>query len=508
MKNIFKNPTGIIIILLAVGIIGVGGFWIASKKSQTASNTLNTNSVSQNTNTTTQGNGNLPPEAAISACTGKAVGNTCEFNDNGKTAQGVCDDKPGVLACKPNDSTGGQQTSGQTGTQTKNQGSGGGQSTYGIEQAISDQAQLNTLAFDGLGFLTGNTCSDSFLPPGKVADFFGFQYLRDLTANGKGHDTDFVTNSANNVLYTLNATQKAKMTALAKSQSSLVNDFAYKRFPLMVAFRRQLTGDIPSGTTGLSKTAVMNYSADLYELDAKISLQRAQLFGEIVRSLTTDQKAYFDAMVKGGFASWKVLPDQVDKVNLTRDQSVLMMTYASEMFGWYAGNVEADTYFCPERQADYFGGFYIKDAPAIGNAGYTIDESITGDQGQAFINALSATQKPIITSLVNTQKTALAGIVEKRRAISTELRNALSSGTINESKVTALAREYGSLDGEISYYYATAFAQVGETLTTEQKANLLKLRNLDGYTCPNTSAYLYSEKITMPSVANTDFLFK
>lgn len=503
--NIFTTKSARIIIFLAAGIIIVGAFWFFSGKYQATSNNLKANTVSQNTSTSTQGNGNLPPEAAISACTGKAIGAVCEFSDNGTTAQGVCDDKPGVLACKKNETAGGDQAA--SSTQTNNQKTTGGQSTYGIEQAISDQAQLNTLAFDGLGFLTGNTCSDSFLPPGKVADFFGFQYLRDLTANGKGHDTDFVTNAANNVLYTLTAAQKAKMTALAKSQSSLVNEFAYKRFPLMVAFRRQLTGDIPAGTAGLSKSAVMNYSADLYELDAKISLQRAQLFGEIIKSLTTEQKKYFDAMVKGGFASWTVLPDQVDKVNLTREQSVLMMTYASEMFGWYAGNVEADTYFCPERQADYFGGFYIKDAPAIGNAGYTIDESITGDQGQAFISALSSAQKPIITSLVNTQKTALTGIVEKRRAISVELRNALTSGTIDESKVTSLAREYGQLDGEISYYYATSFSQVGKTLTAEQKTNLEKLVNLEGYTCSDSSAYLYSEKINMPTVQNTDFLF-
>jgi hypothetical protein len=287
----------------------------------------------------------------------------------------------------------------------------------------------------------------------------------------------------------------------------LVNEFALKRFPLMVAFRRQLTGDIPVGTSGLSKSAVMQYSADLYALDAQISIQRAKLYSEVLNSLDTTQKTYLDGMVKGGFASWAVLTDQVGQ-GVAREESVLVMTYASEMFGWYAGNVEADTYFCPERQADYFGGFYIKDAPAIGNAGYTIDESITGDQGQAFINALSSTQKPIITNLVSTQKVALNGIVEKRRAISTELRKLRSGSTINETAVMDLAREYGQYDGEISYYYATAFAQVGKTLTAEQKANLIKLKNLDGYICPATSAYLYSEKVNMPTVINTDFLFK
>lgn len=571
---------------------------------------------------------NTPPQAAISACSGKTTGDTCSFSDNGNTVSGACDTKPGVLACAPNKSSGNSNTttntttpttlplgssscinntkdnpqckdccdclsgadsagrtacrntcathdfsqnsnyitvtapsilgrtgdysaaltqstadscktycenamslkcgdyqycrmacdnkwgiqpgpSGQStsGTQTNNQNSSGGQNEYTIAQAISDNAQLNTMSFDGLGFMTGNTCSDSFLPPGKVADFFGFQHLRDITANGKGHDTDFVTNSANNVLKTLNSAQKAQMLALAKSQENSVNQFAYNRFPLMVAFRRQMTGDIPSGATGLSKSAVMSYSSDLYALDAQISIQRAKLYASVLNSLDSTQKAYLDAMVKGGFASWAVLPNQVD-AGLSRDESVLMMTYASEMFGWYAGDLEADTYFCPERQADYFGGFYIKDAPAIGNAGYTIDESITGDQGQAFLNTLNTTQKSTITGVITTQKTALSGIVEKRRAISTELRKALTSGTIDETTVISLARQYGSYDGEISYYYAMAFSSVYNTLTTAQKTTLTNLRGLSSYPCASTSAYLYSEKINMPTVQNTDFLFK
>ena len=389
------------------------------------------------------------------------------------------------------------------------QGNGTGQGNeYTITQAISDNAQLNTLAFSGLGFLTGNLCSDSFLPPGKVADFFGFQHLRDITANGKGHDTDFVTNSANNVLYILNADQKAQLLALAKAQGAQVNQFAEGRYPLMLAFRRQLTGDIPSGTTGLSRTAVENYSADLYVQDAQISIQRAKLYSSILNSMNATQNAYLDSMVKGGFASWPVLPDQVDKVTWTHDEDVLVMTYASEMFGWYAGDIEADTYFCPERQADYFGGFYIKDAPAIGNAGYTIDESITGDQGAAFIALLDSTQKPKVTSLVDTDKSALNSIVDTRREMSTEFRKYLTAGSADEGKLMSLGATYGKLDGDISYNAAMAFSQVGQTLTSAQKTQLMALRNLGNYTCESGKIYLYSEKITQPTIPNTDFLFR
>ncbi len=378
---------------------------------------------------------------------------------------------------------------------------------YSIEQATSDRAQLATLSFDALGFLTGNLCSDSFLPPGKVADFFGFQYLRDTTQAGQGHSTDFVTNCANNVLSVLTTEQKTEMIEVAKTQASLVNEYASLRYPLMQAFRRQLSGDLPSGTSRLNKTAVMVYSADLYEIDARISLQRAVLFADIIRSLSSSQKEYLDDMVVGGFASWPVLPDQVDKKNLSHDEDVLVMTYASEMFGWYAGDVEADTYFCPERQGDYFGGFYIKDAPAIGNPGYTINESITGDKGEAFLNVLDTTQKPLITSLVETQRPALTGIVETRRAIATELRKALSEDTIDEDTVISLGREYGMLDGEISYYYATTFSEINTTITLWQRSTLMQIRDLDDCPCEEGKIYLYSEKITQPEIPNTDFLF-
>jgi len=66
------------------------------------------------------------------------------------------------------------------------QGKGGG---YSIEQAVSDRAQLSTIAFDGLAFLTGDFGCNTFLPPGKVADFCGFQYMRDVVYLSTGSRT-------------------------------------------------------------------------------------------------------------------------------------------------------------------------------------------------------------------------------------------------------------------------------------------------------------------------------
>jgi hypothetical protein len=381
-----------------------------------------------------------------------------------------------------------------------------GQGQYSIEQAISDRAQLNTIAFDGLAFLTGDLGSCTFLPPGKAADFFGFQYMRDVDANELGHNTSFVPRAANNVLFVLNADQKAQLVALAKEQEKLLSDLAYKRFPLIKAFCRQLAGDIPAGTTGLNREAVMNYTAGIFEIDGLLSYQRAKVLGSIVRSLNEPQKAHLAKMVFNNSATWPELADQVDKRSLSHAAHVAVMTYASEMFSWYAGSADADVYFCPERHATYFGSFYMKDIPAMGNANFSISTSLTGDSGEAFLAALTAPQRQLITGLVELQRKDLEEIVSVRRAISVELRRFMRQENVDQTKVLSLAKRYGELDGEISYWYAMRFAEVGKTLTADQKKTLLKLRNLDSkYTC--MGAYLYSAPIAMPEIQNTDFLF-
>jgi len=383
------------------------------------------------------------------------------------------------------------------------QGRGGG---YSIEQAISDRAQLNTIAFDGLAFLTGDLGCNTFLPPGKVADYNGFQYMRDVDQNELGHNTSFVPRAANNMLFVLTDGQKAQLIALGKEQEKMLQGFAYKRFPLIKAFYRQLTGDIPAGSAGLNREAVMKYAAALYEIDGALSYRRAEVLGGIVRSFTDKQKDYLAKMKFNDSATWPELGDQIDKRSLSHTAHVAVMTYASEMFSWYAGGVDADVYFCPERHATYFGSFYMKDIPAMGNPNFSISTSLTGDSGEAFLQALSEPQRRLVTGLVDQQRADLAEIVKTRRAVATLLRGFMTEDRVDRDKVLALSRRYGELDGEISYFYATAFAEVARTLSVDQKKALLKLRNLDAkFIC--RGAYLYSAPVAMPEIPNTDFLF-
>ena len=420
---------------------------------------------------------------------------------------------------------GAAQTSGTTNTPS-----------FTMAQTLSDGAQRSTLGFDGLGMMTGNLDAQSFFPPGKVADYTGFQYLRDNDPDNMGHNTSFLTKVAYNVLYIITDSQLAQLKALAATQTDQLNLYGYKRFALMQAFRRLLSGDLPVNTTGLSLTAVKQASHELYLLDGQISFDRALLYANIYSSMTSTQKAYLDAMKGKGWSSWPAITDDQVKSKtqgLSPDAAVAVMTYAGDLFSWYAGSLTADVYFCPERHGTYYGGFYIKDAPAVGQPGYSISEQLTATAGAALCDSskeyVTASQAAKISSLVDTQRNNLyagtTNIVSVRTQIATLLRSLLvstaSSDSIN-AQVLALSGTYGDLDGENNYNYATVFAQVYKSLTDAQKTQITALRKtilsgtysngttFDFSTC--TTPFLYSAPITdlsvlSPYISNTDYLF-
>jgi hypothetical protein len=410
------------------------------------------------------------------------------------------------------------------------------QGSFSMEQTLSDGAQRTTIAFSGLAMMTGNLESQSFFPPGKVADYTGFQYLRDNDPDNMGHNTSFLTRVANNVIYILTDDQLAQLSTLASTQMDKINAYGYQRFALMKAFRRLMAGDLPPGATGLSLSQVKSASRALYLIDGQISFERALLYAKIYASMSAAQKAHMDAMKGKGWSSWPdITDDQVkDRMrSLPRGTAVAVMTYASDLYSWYAGSVEADVYFCPERHGTYFGSFYIKDAPAVGHEGYSIDEQLTATAGAALSDArkgyVSEDQATLMGSLVTLQKENLyAGqpnIVQTRTTIARLLRSLIESTDAADAvrtQVLELSGVYGELDGANNYNYATVFAQLYQSLSSSQKSRLEALRKsimsgsyangtaFDYSVC--TTPFLYSEVITdlnllAPYIADTDYLF-
>ena len=408
---------------------------------------------------------------------------------------------------------------------------------YTTTQSISDGAQRTTIAFSGLGMITGNLEAQSFFPPGKVADYTGFQYLRDNDPDNMGHNTSFLTRVANNVIYILNDNQFQQLKTLASAQVQQINEYGYKRYPLMKAFRRTLERDFPPGSPGLNLNTVKKASRELYLIDGQISFDRAVLYANILNSLSASQKQYLDSMKGKGWGSWPDISDDQIKskmAGLPQGTSVAVMTYAGDLFSWYAGSLDADVYFCPERHGTYYGSFYMKDAPAVGHEGYSIDEQITAVAGSALSDAskgyVTTEQATLMSALVEKQRDNLYAssgdnIVKLRTQIATLLRSLLTPSTSADQvkvQVLQLSQTYGDLDGENNYYYVTTFSEVNQSLTPAQMEKLVTLRKsilagkyADGTTFDYTvctTPYLYSAVVTdlstlTPYINNTDYLF-
>jgi PKD repeat protein len=422
------------------------------------------------------------------------------------------------------------------GTAGSGSSTSGSSPAYTLTQTLSDTAQRTTLAFDGLGMITGNLPAQSFFPPGKVSDYTGFQYLRDNDPDNMGHNTDFLTRVANNVIYILNDAQLSQLAASASTQQELINLYAYKRYALMKAFRRLIDGDIPAGSTGLNLDAVRKASNELYLIDGQMAFDRAALYASIYSSMDSTQLAYLNAMRGKGFNSWpNITDDQISSkmASLPQGTAVAVMTYAGDIFSWYAGSLDADVYFCPERHGTYYGGFYMKDAPGMGQPSYSISEQLTATAGAALSDSsqgyVTSTQATLVSSLVDTQRSNLyagtTNIVQTRAQIAMLLRSLLTSTASSDdvkTQVLALSGTYGDLDGEDNYYYATTFAQLYGMLTADQKTKLAALRKSilsgtysDGTTFDLTvctTYFLYSDPITdtsvlMPYIGDTDYLF-
>jgi len=212
----------------------------------------------------------LGPDGDYSAATGTGNESDCKTYCDESDALYCGDRKYCRDACNATfDGTGTQQDS------TNN-------SNISIDQALSDEAQMKTIAFSGLAFLTGDLCSNTFFPPGKVSDFFGFQYMRDITPNGFGHNTEFAGRISDSVLSILTDTQVQDLVNMANTQAEQVDAYGYKRFVLIEAFLRLLENDLPDGTVGLDRSAVIDFTGDLYAIDGEISYNRASVLGSIV----------------------------------------------------------------------------------------------------------------------------------------------------------------------------------------------------------------------------------
>jgi hypothetical protein len=136
----------------------------------------------------------------------------------------------------------------------------------------------------------------------------------------KGHNPMFLDRVAGNVLQVLTGEQRALFEKAAQQEAVELRALAEKRLPLIKAFCRQLDGDIPAGSQGLNMAAVIIYVGDIFAADAEVSWRRAQVFGQLASTLSTQQKECLAKMKFGDFNTWPAVDMEKFKLPGARER--------------------------------------------------------------------------------------------------------------------------------------------------------------------------------------------
>ena len=78
----------------------------------------------------------------------------------------------------------------------------------------------------------------------------------------------------------------------------------------------------------------------------------------------------------------------------------------------------------------------------------------------------------------------------------------MTGQSLDKEKVYSLIKRYGELDGQVSGLYASRFAGVNKTLNSDQRAPLVKLRNL---TVVPKWTYMFSTPVNYPALPGSNY---
>lgn len=114
--------------------------------------------------------GKGPPPQAYADCQGKQAGDTVQHATREGAVTAACEASAQGLVARPirPGGAGNAKDRSPQGPEVQERPTGKNGQRYSIEQAISDQAQLHTIAFNGLAFLTGDEGSATFIPQASL----------------------------------------------------------------------------------------------------------------------------------------------------------------------------------------------------------------------------------------------------------------------------------------------------------------------------------------------------
>eukprot|EP00930_Biecheleria_cincta_P044254 TRINITY_DN30382_c0_g1_i1.p1 TRINITY_DN30382_c0_g1~~TRINITY_DN30382_c0_g1_i1.p1 ORF type:complete len:1734 (+),score=270.87 TRINITY_DN30382_c0_g1_i1:59-5260(+) len=365
-----------------------------------------------------------------------------------------------------------------------------------LNLTAEEDTDFNILASKGFAFFTGGVTQDAWMPPGKTAVYFGFQYFRYQDSGAISSSDARKVGAA--VAYKLDAAQRSTLCSMIDSSASLYQEIHALRAEIVSRIHDLRQAVVNGSSNDLAKTRATSeveigrLSQELYARDGAV----ADLYGTTFAALnlTAEQRKYFYDLWNGAaYLNSSDVASFKGKDACSKDQTYAQSnieSVASEIFAWVVGNDAWLGYIAEGKVANVFGFMRLRQEPRQ-------EGSVSADRaGMAsrFISALTMADCRSMASVVKRNINSMREYAGLHHEIARELKKLLDApGNYSQHEVAKRAKLIGALEGSIVASQATVLSNLASlgSRVPAYAADWTKLRYPEGHpgaifsACPN-----------------------
>ncbi|MFO1054974.1 MAG: sulfatase-like hydrolase/transferase [Planctomycetota bacterium] len=315
-------------------------------------------------------------------------------------------------------------------------------------------------------WLTGGSAENDYVSVGRLANYFGFVAFRvssdfSISRGGVGQRAYAI----------LDPSQREKLVRLLDEQWPKLIACEEAR----VAINRALEGLLVGRAATME--AVERLGVAFGRAESELGLVLARGFCAIAATLTDAQREQFAAVRRDGLAGQlaafhldgptrNALSGLAGDISGRRGQE--LWNLASNLLTWTTGTPEADDYDSVGKPSQHFGFVDLRI-----ESGHAITRGGVADRMREL---LDAPQREGLESVVIANEADFAGFFAARRDINREFEGGLAGRSIDPGKTLAAGEAQGRAEARMTWRQAAAYLALRDSLTPEQTAALVQLR--------------------------------
>jgi cytochrome c2 len=329
------------------------------------------------------------------------------------------------------------------------------------QERVDEKALVDAIASRTLSWLTGISANNDYMSVGRMANYFGFVGLR--VASGHSLSRSQV---ATQTLSMLDSRQRDLLIALVEQQKVPLNQVEKSRFAMNRALEGLLIGE------RVSEQEFLALGQTYGEHEAQLGKMIAQAFGQIIQTLTLEQKQQLDTIRDAhlnGKGQTLALSTTNPKIKLNKDDKKELTNLAARLLSWSTGNQVFNDFEVVGKPSQHFGFVSLRLASNHGIK--------RGQVSKEVMALLSQDQRNSLQQSATSNIAEFNHFIEQRSHLMRSLEVAQQGLLIENEKVIRYGRDVGKIEASMTWNQAMAMLKVRSSLTDAQSQSLLSLRN-------------------------------